>query len=45
MGEKDGDNDSDDSGGCDVAEVGAVSLYNPHYVRQGLFTEHSSAAF
>lgn len=45
VGEKDGNNDSDDSGDCDAAEVGAVSLYSPHHARQGPFTEQSSAAF
>lgn len=32
VGEKDGDNDS---GGCDPAEVGAVSLYSPYHASQG----------
>lgn len=39
VGEKDGDNDSDDDGGCDAVEVDLVSLYSPHYARQGPFTE------
>lgn len=45
VGEKDDNNDSDDSGGCDAAEVGSVSLYSPRHARQELFTEQSSSAF
>lgn len=45
VGEKDGDNDSDDSGGYDVVGIGAVLLYSPQHSRQGPFTEQSSAAF